>query len=229
MSNLMIARQAVVWGPSPLALATVIGAWGSAPRPVGSHLLMAADGRFAGSVSGGCVESELLFYAQEVARGAPVFRARYGQVSADSWQAGLPCGGEIDILIQPVRPGAFDPALFGQIITQNEGGRAQLIATDLTTGVSESVEQAAAGQFVNRYAPPRRMLIVGAVDIAQFARHDRCGGRLRGHRHRPARGVSDGGSISKCPARRALARRSGRRSAPRRGYRGRGAQPRSQD
>ena len=59
------------WQGEPLALATVVSTWGSAPRPRGSHMLVHADGRFEGSVSGGCVESDILQTAAEVIAGAP--------------------------------------------------------------------------------------------------------------------------------------------------------------
>lgn len=150
----------------PMALATVISTWGSAPRPRGSHLLVHGDGRFEGSVSGGCVEADILAVAAEVIGGAGFQRRRYGVTDAAAWDAGLPCGGEIEVMVQPVVPSGFDPALFGTIAEARATGRALDLFTDLATGRS-GVEPIAGDVFVNRYEPPRRLLIVGAVQIAQ--------------------------------------------------------------
>src|SRR5262249_23232812 len=83
------------WRGSPLALATVIRTWGSAPRPSGSHMLVHADGRFEGSVSGGCVEGEVLHAAAETIADGEFRRLKYGVTNDSAWEVGLPCGGEI--------------------------------------------------------------------------------------------------------------------------------------
>ncbi len=146
-----------------MAIATVVSTWGSAPRPRGSHMLVHADGRFEGSVSGGCVENDILATAGEVIAGAPFRLRRYGVADAAAWEVGLPCGGEIEVLVQRVGEAGFPPALFERIAAAREGGRSLDVATDLATGASS---EGGAG-FVNRYDPPRRLLIVGAVQIAQ--------------------------------------------------------------
>ena len=98
-----------------MALATVVSTWGSAPRPRGSHMLIAADGRFEGSVSGGCVEGEVLIAGADViARGIPR-RLRYGVTDPAAWEIGLPCGGEIELLVQPVSEAGFPAYLFDNI------------------------------------------------------------------------------------------------------------------
>ncbi|WCT75069.1 XdhC family protein [Sphingomonas naphthae] len=153
------------WAGAPLALATVTDTWGSAPRPRGSHMLVHADGRFEGSVSGGCVEGEVLAAAAEtIADGRPR-SLRYGVADASAWEVGLPCGGEIALVVQQVAPGAFDPALFDAIAEARADGRSLAIATDIDSGESRVGE--ASDRFVNRYAPPRRLLVIGAVQIAQ--------------------------------------------------------------
>lgn len=154
------------WSGSPMALATVISTWGSAPRPRGSHLLIHGDGRFEGSVSGGCVEADIMAVAAEVIGGAGFQRRRYGVADAAAWEVGLPCGGEIEVIVQPVSADGFDPALFEAIATARAGGQTIDIATDLTSGRS-GAGPVAGEAFINRYEPPRRLLIVGAVQIAQ--------------------------------------------------------------
>ncbi|WP_337846683.1 XdhC family protein [Sphingomonas sp.] len=153
------------WAGARMALATVVSTWGSAPRPRGSHLLVHEDGRFEGSVSGGCVEADIMAVAAEVIAGAPFALRRYGVADAAAWEVGLPCGGEIEVMVQPVTAHGFDPALFDAIAAARGEGRALEVATDLATGRS-SVDPLP-GAFINRYEPPRRLLIVGAVQIAQ--------------------------------------------------------------
>jgi xanthine dehydrogenase accessory factor len=155
------------WQGDPLALATVVSTWGSAPRPRGSHMLVHADGRFEGSVSGGCVESDILQTAAEVIAGAPFQLKRYGVADDAAWEVGLPCGGEIAVMVQPVSATGFDPELFDRIAEARNRGEALTVTTDLTTGHSDLKPLETGEVFANRYDPARRLLIVGAVQIAQ--------------------------------------------------------------
>lgn len=85
-----------------VALATVVETWGSAPRPVGSHLVVDGEGAFLGSVSGGCVEGAVVAEALEVIEaGAPRVVA-FGVADETAWQVGLSCGGRIRILIERI-------------------------------------------------------------------------------------------------------------------------------
>ena len=164
--NDSVLTAAAQWKGEPLALATVVSTWGSAPRPRGSHMLVHADGRFEGSVSGGCVESDILATAAEVIAGAPFQLKNYGVADAAAWEVGLPCGGEIAVLVQPVSAEGFDPELFDRIAEAQTSGKALSVSTDLASGQS-SLRPLEGAAFVNRYDPPRRLLIVGAVQIAQ--------------------------------------------------------------
>ncbi|WP_174291030.1 XdhC family protein [Sphingomonas bacterium] len=155
------------WKGEPLALATVVSTWGSAPRPRGSHMLVHADGRFEGSVSGGCVESDIMETAAQVIEGAPFQVKRYGVADAAAWEVGLPCGGEIAVMVQPVSAEGFDPELFDRIAEARDHGRTLTVSTDLASGHSDLRPLETGETFVNRYDPPRRLLIVGAVQIAQ--------------------------------------------------------------
>ena len=164
--NDSVLNAAAAWKGGPMALATVVSTWGSAPRPRGSHMLVHGDGRFEGSVSGGCVESDIMATAAAVIAGAPFQLKRYGVADAAAWEVGLPCGGEIEVLVQPVSAAGFDPALFDLIGEARDAGQALSVATDLVSG--HSTPGSGAGMaFVNRYDPPRRLLIIGAVQIAQ--------------------------------------------------------------
>lgn len=165
--NDSVIAAARAWAGEPLAIATVISTWGSAPRPRGSHMLVHLDGRFEGSVSGGCVEGDILETAAQVIAGAPFQRKRYGVADAAAWEVGLPCGGEIEVMVQPVSAEGFDPELFDRVATARADGRALTVHTDLTSGHSSQRPLETGEVFVNRYDPPRRLLIVGAVQIAQ--------------------------------------------------------------
>jgi xanthine dehydrogenase accessory factor len=93
----------------PVAMATVIATWRSAPRPAGATMLVGADGTAVGSVSGGCVEGAVYEQAQEVkASGQPVLQ-RYGVSDDDAFAVGLTCGGILDVYVERV-----DDSLFPQ-------------------------------------------------------------------------------------------------------------------
>ena len=162
------------------ALATVIETWGSAPRPVGSQLAVSGAGEMMGSVSGGCVEGAVVEEAQAaLADGKPRILT-YGVSDQDAFAVGLACGGTIRVLVEPV--GAAMPEdMLAAIVTAREGRVALAYAVDLETwdralsapdgphrarfrsdksGVDESL-------FVAVHNPPLRLVIVGAVHIAQ--------------------------------------------------------------
>lgn len=85
-----------------VALATVIETWGSAPRPVGSHLAIDQDGNFLGSVSGGCVEGAVVAEAAEVIADGRARLLEFGVADATAWQVGLSCGGRIAVYVEKV-------------------------------------------------------------------------------------------------------------------------------
>ena len=85
-----------------MALATVISTWGSSPRQVGSQLVIDADGRMEGSVSGGCVEGAVVQEALDViADGAPRM-LEFGVSNEQAWEVGLACGGTIQVFVERV-------------------------------------------------------------------------------------------------------------------------------
>ena len=86
--NDSVLTAAAAWKGAPMAIATVVSTWGSAPRPRGSHMLVHQDGRFEGSVSGGCVESDIMAAAAEVIAGSPFQLKRYGVADAAAWEVG---------------------------------------------------------------------------------------------------------------------------------------------
>lgn len=83
-----------------VAIATVVETWGSAPRPVGSHLVIDADGEFQGSVSGGCVEGEVVTEALDVISGGEPRMLEFGVADETAWRVGLSCGGRIRVYVE---------------------------------------------------------------------------------------------------------------------------------
>ena len=82
-----------------VAIATVVETWGSAPRPVGSHLVIEEAGSFFGSVSGGCVEGAVISEAAEVIASGNPKMLEFGVADETAWQVGLSCGGRILVYV----------------------------------------------------------------------------------------------------------------------------------
>jgi xanthine/CO dehydrogenase XdhC/CoxF family maturation factor len=85
-----------------VALATVIETWGSAPRPVGSHLVIDEEGNFLGSASGGCVEGDVITEAMDVIGTGKPKTLEFGVADETAWRAGLSCGGTIRVYVEKV-------------------------------------------------------------------------------------------------------------------------------
>lgn len=85
-----------------VAIATVVKVEGSAPRPVGATMAVSSAGDLAGSVSGGCVETDIFEEAQEVLRTGQPKLLRYGITDEMAWEVGLACGGTIEVLVKPL-------------------------------------------------------------------------------------------------------------------------------
>jgi xanthine/CO dehydrogenase XdhC/CoxF family maturation factor len=78
----------------------VVETWGSAPRPVGSHLVVDGEGSFEGSVSGGCVEGEVVTEAIDVIEAGKPKMLEFGVADETAWRVGLACGGRIRIYVE---------------------------------------------------------------------------------------------------------------------------------
>ncbi|MEM0898348.1 MAG: XdhC family protein [Pseudomonadota bacterium] len=85
-----------------VAVATVIETWGSSPRQTGSQLVIAEDGRFEGSVSGGCVEADVIAEAMYVIQSGEPKTLTFGVSNETAWKSGLTCGGQIRIYVERV-------------------------------------------------------------------------------------------------------------------------------
>jgi xanthine/CO dehydrogenase XdhC/CoxF family maturation factor len=83
-----------------VAIATVVETWGSAPRPVGSHLVVDGEGNFEGSVSGGCVEGAVVGEAIDVIGDGKPRMLEFGVADETAWRVGLSCGGRIKVYVE---------------------------------------------------------------------------------------------------------------------------------
>lgn len=154
-----------------VAFAVVVGAGGSAPRPVGARLLVCEDGRFAGSVSGGCVEGEVIAAAAEVMRaGKPQLLAFSAAVDGE-WRAGLTCGGDIRVFVHKPADEAMDEMrklaaarIPMTVLTDMKTGR-QMPAP--TKGAKIEVAKMTGDIFIEAILPARRLFVVGATHIAR--------------------------------------------------------------
>jgi xanthine dehydrogenase accessory factor len=106
-----------------IAMATVIRVAGSAPRPVGARMIISGEGRMAGSVSGGCVETTVYAEMMEVLEGGPPRKLHFGITEDMIWDVGLACGGTIDVFVQ-----RLDPAVVKALVAQVEEGEPVALA-----------------------------------------------------------------------------------------------------
>ena len=151
-------------------LATVVQTWGSAPRQAGAMLAIRKDGRVVGSVSGGCIEDDLIARAQAGQLPSKPEWARYGVSQEEAARFGLPCGGTLRLVIEPLNRGDWIDRVIEVTQTQQLIGR----WLDLTTGLS-TLTDARPGQLTEVkddgchfvYGPHWRLLIIGANQTAQ--------------------------------------------------------------
>lgn len=101
LDPLFIAEKLMKKGKE-VAIATVVETWGSAPRPVGSHLIIDEDGNFHGSVSGGCVEGAVVSEAMDVIADGQPRMLEFGVADETAWRVGLSCGGRIRVYVERV-------------------------------------------------------------------------------------------------------------------------------
>jgi xanthine dehydrogenase accessory factor len=151
-------------------LLTVAQTFGASPRPPGSLAAVRDDGILVGSVSGGCIEDDLVARREEYHGKTPAFVA-YGVTAEEARRFGLPCGGEVEVLVEPEVSIASLEALLGELAQGHVVAR----HVDLATG-AWSLEPARAGDECARtgkrltsvHGPRWRMLVIGASEIAHY-------------------------------------------------------------
>ncbi|HEY3048925.1 MAG TPA: XdhC family protein [Polaromonas sp.] len=169
-------------------LATVVRTWGSSPRPVGSIMTLCEDGAVVGSVSGGCIEDDLIYrhtqaYVPAAAQdsdsqtrnktipsGAPAF-VKYGVTADEAHRFGLPCGGTLELLLE------YDPdaASLAQLVAALEAGQLMQRSVRLADGAVTLAQATApaelslsAKELVNTFGPEYRMLLIGAGQLTEY-------------------------------------------------------------
>jgi xanthine dehydrogenase accessory factor len=161
-------------------LATVVETWGSAPRRIGAQLAISGDGHMRGSVSGGCVEGAVILEAQDALEKGEMRLLEYGVSDDDAFAVGLACGGTIRVLVEPVGTVLPDDML-DQIVAARAARQAVAYEVDTETGARRVVTTGHADRFrldrsgfeedsrtfVAIHNPPLRLIVVGAVHIAQ--------------------------------------------------------------
>jgi xanthine dehydrogenase accessory factor len=149
-----------------VALATVVATRRSAPRPVGSKLAISQRGELYGSVSGGCVESDVAVTAAEVlAEGTPRLLT-YGIADEQAWSIGLPCGGEIDVFVEPFEGElSQEPSVTVTVLEGEHAG--ERVDAEVPPGPSRVLELDGVRVFAEVLGPPPRLLVVGGVDTAE--------------------------------------------------------------
>jgi xanthine dehydrogenase accessory factor len=151
-------------------LLTVAQTFGASPRPPGSLAAVRDDGILVGSVSGGCIEDDLVARREEYTGRTPRFAA-YGVTPEEARRFGLPCGGELEIIVEPEPEIARIEALLAEIAQ----GRIVARHVDLASG-DWTLERADAGarcargaaRFTSVHGPRWRMLVIGASEIAHY-------------------------------------------------------------
>ena len=176
-----------------IALATVVRGEGSSPRPLGSRMAVTQSGQMAGSVSGGCVEGDVFREAQEVLAGGEAKRLRYTAVEESGWEVGLACGGTIEVFVEPLVQvhhlliNALKREETVGLATRLDGSGHLLawpdaqfhgdhrLASELlpklevgehSASLAELSSDSEADVFLEVFAPPPTLTIVGAVHIA---------------------------------------------------------------
>lgn len=169
-----VLKSAVAWldAGHKATLATVVRTWGSAPRPVGAMLVIRDDGHVVGSVSGGCVEDDLIerVKAHQMQGGAPEV-VTYGVTAEQAARFGLPCGGTLQLVLEPVRPESQLKELLETI------GRHELVArtldmksgdVKLESGRWSDVLAFDGAMLRSIHGPHWRLLIIGAGQTSRF-------------------------------------------------------------
>ncbi len=157
-------------------LATVVRTWGSSPRPVGSIMALCEDGAVVGSVSGGCIEDDLVYrYSQAYAAGtmpagAPKFE-KYGVSADEAHQFGLPCGGTLELVVEPDP----DATLLIDLVMRLEQGQLVQRSTRLNDGAVTLAAASAPAELtlsdttlINTFGPEYRMLLIGAGQLTEY-------------------------------------------------------------
>ncbi len=171
--DLTVLTQACDWlqNGHRLLLVTVVKTWGSSPRPVGALLALRDDGRVAGSISGGCIEDDLMYRLQQEGMLEHSELVIYGKTADEAKRLGLPCGGSMQLVIEPMHD-ASDLAAVLCLLNQGKlVARSLNIETEETHIIETTSAQTTllqAGTLTSVYGPHYRLILVGAGELSQL-------------------------------------------------------------
>ena len=171
-TDLEVLKTVTHWqeAGAEVALATLTRTWGSAPRPVGSLLALTTEGRLVGSLSGGCIEDDLL---ARMHRGLPTApeTMMYGVTAEQGSRFGLPCGGTLELVLEPLHPGSKIQELLEAVSRQQVVAR----VLDLQSGLVDVVPANRTDTLVctevqlrSVHGPRWRLLIIGAGQVSGY-------------------------------------------------------------
>jgi len=172
-----VIRTALEWleRGHRVTLGTVVHTWGSAPRPPGSLMIIRDDGQVAGSVSGGCIEDDLI---RRVAAGELALRMPevtvYGSTAEEVRRFGLPCGGSVQIVLEPLSPSSQLRELLTAIASHQRIERSLCLRTGLVrlAPPQEGDRVRFDGQqLVTVHGPRLRLLIIGGGQLSRYLAH----------------------------------------------------------
>jgi xanthine dehydrogenase accessory factor len=172
--DLQVMRQVLAWRDAGhrVVLGTITRTWGSAPRPPGSSVAIRDDGQVAGSVSGGCIENDLIDKARAGALAAGVPQVvRYGIDADAAHRFGLPCGGLIELVLEPVQPCTRLPEMLERLARGERVRRILTLASgevQLQDGGSTDELELNEATLTTHHGPSWRLLIVGAGQMTQY-------------------------------------------------------------
>jgi len=172
--DLGVLRKVHEWraGGHEVVMGTLVRTWGSAPRPIGSLVAICDDGKIAGSVSGGCIEDDLIDKVKQ--GGLPKDRPnriKYGVSAEEANRFGLPCGGTLELVLEPISEASRIAALL-ELLERGGHARREL---DLKSGAVELIDDAGAdalvlneSRLVTFHGPRWRLIIIGAGQMTQY-------------------------------------------------------------
>ena len=172
--DLEVLRTCARWIEQSVAceLITVTRTWGSSPRPIGSMLAINADGHIVGSISGGCIEDDLIASARTtgISRKLPQV-LRYGISADEAHRFGLPCGGTIEVVIQPLTAASRIAETLAHLARHEMVSRSVDLATgEVSLAVAEPGQTTSLDvrQLITTHGPQWRLLIIGAGPLSSY-------------------------------------------------------------
>lgn len=172
--DLQVLRRGQEWlaQGQRVVMGTIVRTWGSAPRPVGALVMIRGDGLVAGSVSGGCIEDDLVdrVRRQALASARPE-RAVYGVTAEEAFRFGLPCGGTIELVLEPLGP----QSRIDELLERVSAGHSTRRTLDMRSGAVSLDDRAGSDELVaddqklvSVFGPRLRLLVIGAGQLTHY-------------------------------------------------------------